>query len=66
DKYADMFGLPRDIRQLKSVMISQLGLEEGGQIEPTGEIEEEDLNESPEETEDVSQNTPISNNEEEE
>ncbi|MFX1365813.1 MAG: SMC-Scp complex subunit ScpB [Promethearchaeota archaeon] len=42
DKYADMFGLPRDIRQLKSVMISQLGIEEGGQIEPTGEIEEGD------------------------
>lgn len=66
DKYADMFGLPRDKRQMKSRMISQLGLGEGGQIEPSGEIEEEDLSESPEEIEDVSQNDSISNVKEEE
>ncbi|TKJ21900.1 MAG: SMC-Scp complex subunit ScpB [Promethearchaeota archaeon Loki_b32] len=41
DKYADMFGLPKDIRQLKSVMITQLGLEEEGQGEPPVEIEED-------------------------
>lgn len=41
DKYADMFGLPKDIRQMKSVMINQLGLEEGGQSEPPVEIEED-------------------------
>jgi len=41
DKYADMFGLPKDIRQMKSVMITQLGLEEVGQGEPPVEIEED-------------------------
>jgi len=66
EKYADMFGLPRDIRQMKSVMITQLGLDEGGQIEPSGEISEGDLSESPGEIEDVSQNDPISKNEERE
>lgn len=66
EKYADMFGLPRDIRQMKSVMITQLGLDEGGQIEPSGEISEGDLSESPGEIEDVSQNDPVSNNEESE
>jgi len=34
DKYADMFGLPKDIRQMKSVMITQLGLDERGISEP--------------------------------
>ena len=37
DKYADMFGLPKDIRQMKSVMITQLGLDEGGISEPAEE-----------------------------
>ncbi len=37
DRYADMFGLPKDIRQMKSVMITQLGLDEGGISEPTEE-----------------------------
>ncbi len=27
DKYADMFGLPKDIRQMKSKMVAQLGIE---------------------------------------
>ncbi|MEE9377227.1 MAG: SMC-Scp complex subunit ScpB [Candidatus Lokiarchaeia archaeon] len=37
DKYADMFGLPKDIRQMKSVMITQLGLDEKGISEPAEE-----------------------------
>ena len=37
DKYADMFGLPKDIRQMKSVMVTQLGLDEGGISEPAEE-----------------------------
>ena len=37
DKYADMFGLPKDIRQMKSVMITQLGLDERGISEPAEE-----------------------------
>lgn len=40
DKYAEMFGLPKDIRLMKQTMITQLGLEEGGKIEPSGEMEE--------------------------
>ena len=27
DKYSEMFGLPKDMRELKRVMISQLGVE---------------------------------------
>ncbi|KKN10098.1 hypothetical protein LCGC14_1039980 [marine sediment metagenome] len=27
DKYADMFGLPKDIRQMKNIMVKQLGIE---------------------------------------
>ena len=65
DKYADMFGLPKDIRQMKSVMITQLGLEEEGQVEPPveieedshsipiNEIEEEDLSENMDENKEV-------------
>ena len=35
DKYAEMFGLPKDKRLMKEVMIKQLGLEEGGTpVEP--------------------------------
>ena len=37
DKYADMFGLPKDIRQMKSVMVTQLDLDEGGISEPAEE-----------------------------
>ncbi len=39
DKYAEMFGLPKDIRQMKQVMVTQLGLEERGKSESSGEIE---------------------------
>ena len=28
DKYADMFGLPKDKHQLKQAMVTQLGIEE--------------------------------------
>jgi len=54
DKYAEMFGLPKDIRLLKQAMITQLGLEEGGKSEPSGEIENAD------------QGEPLSESEEEE
>ncbi|MFX1568151.1 MAG: SMC-Scp complex subunit ScpB [Promethearchaeota archaeon] len=37
DKYAEMFGLPKDKRLMKEVMIKQLGLEEGGT--PVGYVE---------------------------
>jgi len=40
DKYADMFGLPKDIRLMKEVMIKQLGIEEGGLSGPPSETEE--------------------------
>ena len=40
DKYAEMFGLPKDIRLMKQVMVKQLGVEERGQNAPSGEIEE--------------------------
>lgn len=32
DRYADMFGLPKNISQLKKAMITQLGVEEEGKI----------------------------------
>ncbi|MHA2007698.1 MAG: SMC-Scp complex subunit ScpB [Promethearchaeota archaeon] len=42
DKYADMFGLPKDKRQLKQAMITQLGIEEASleesQVERTEDI----------------------------
>ncbi len=40
DKYAEMFGLPKDKRLMKQVMVKQLGLEAGGQSGPPAEIEE--------------------------
>ncbi len=52
DKYAEMFGLPKDIRQMKQVMVTQLGLEERGKSESSGEIEK------------VDQGEPMSENEE--
>ena len=66
DKYAEMFGLPKDKRLMKQVMVKQLGLDEGGQIESSGEISEGFLSESPGEIEDVSQNDPVINNDESE
>ncbi|MFX1322818.1 MAG: SMC-Scp complex subunit ScpB [Promethearchaeota archaeon] len=39
DKYADMFGLPKNISQLKKAMITQLGVEEEGKSEQLGENE---------------------------
>jgi segregation and condensation protein B len=40
DKYAEMFGLPKDKMLMKEVMVKQLGLDEGGQSAPPAEIEE--------------------------
>lgn len=40
DKYADMFGLPKNISQLKKAMVTQLGVEEEGKNEQKGEKEE--------------------------
>ena len=39
DKYADMFGLPKNISQLKKAMVTQLGVEEEGKSEQLGEKE---------------------------
>jgi len=39
DKYADMFGLPKNISQLKKAMVTQLGVEEEGKSEQLGENE---------------------------
>ncbi|MFX0041434.1 MAG: SMC-Scp complex subunit ScpB [Candidatus Hodarchaeota archaeon] len=41
DKYADMFGLPKNISQLKKVMVTQLGVEEEGKSEQLSEEKEE-------------------------
>jgi len=40
DKYADMFGLPKNISQLKKAMVTQLGVEEEGKNEQPGENKE--------------------------
>ena len=42
DKYADMFGLPKDKHLLKQAMVSQLGIEEGSVNEQYEEGQEED------------------------
>ncbi len=42
DKYADMFGLPKDKHLLKQAMVSQLGIEEGSVNEQYEESQEED------------------------
>jgi segregation and condensation protein B len=41
DKYADMFGLPKNISQLKKAMVTQLGVEEDGKSEQVSEEKEE-------------------------
>ncbi len=40
DKYADMFGLPKNISQLKKAMVTQLGVEEEGKNEQPRENKE--------------------------
>ncbi len=40
DKYADMFGLPKDKHQLKQAMVTQLGIEEASLNQPQVESEE--------------------------
>ncbi|MFX1345433.1 MAG: SMC-Scp complex subunit ScpB [Promethearchaeota archaeon] len=42
DKYADMFGLPKDKHLLKQAMVSQLGIEEGSLNEQPEENQEKD------------------------
>ncbi|MFW9940017.1 MAG: SMC-Scp complex subunit ScpB, partial [Candidatus Thorarchaeota archaeon] len=42
DKYADMFGLPKDKHLLKQAMVSQLGIEEGSINEQPEENQEKD------------------------
>ncbi len=44
DKYADMFGLPRDIRQMKYVMITQLGIEQVMRNGSSDDVEQGDQN----------------------
>ena len=46
-----MFGLPKDIRLMKQVMVKQLGIEEGGQPIYPAEVEELEENEHIPETE---------------
>jgi segregation and condensation protein B len=41
EKYADMFGLPKNIQQLKQAMVTQLGIEEMSSSEPQFENGEE-------------------------
>ncbi|MFX1487791.1 MAG: SMC-Scp complex subunit ScpB, partial [Promethearchaeota archaeon] len=54
DKYADMFGLPKDKFQLKQAMITQLGIEESSIEEQSSEIEESMTGEQLKEPEDTS------------
>ncbi|MFX1478421.1 MAG: SMC-Scp complex subunit ScpB, partial [Promethearchaeota archaeon] len=54
DKYADMFGLPKDKFQLKQAMITQLGIEESSIEEQSSEIEEDMTEEQLVEPEDTS------------
>ena len=42
DKYADMFGLPKDKHQLKQAMVTQLGIEDGSTNEQFEENQEQD------------------------
>ncbi|MFW9879180.1 MAG: SMC-Scp complex subunit ScpB [Candidatus Thorarchaeota archaeon] len=48
DKYADMFGLPKDKFLLKQAMVTQLGIEEESTIESTPESTTEHLEENQE------------------
>jgi len=51
EKYADMFGLPKNIQQLKQAMVSQLGIEEISSSEPQFENGEELTDDTPVENE---------------
>jgi segregation and condensation protein B len=48
DKYADMFGLPKDKHLLKQAMVTQLGIEEGTVNEQSEENQEQDKTEQDE------------------
>ncbi len=53
DKYADMFGLPKDKTELKRAMVTQLGIEEISSSEPQVEIEEALTGKDEDESEEV-------------
>ncbi|MFX1323614.1 MAG: SMC-Scp complex subunit ScpB [Promethearchaeota archaeon] len=44
DKYADMFGLPKNIQQLKQAMVSQLGIDEASMEQSEVDNREQDPN----------------------
>jgi len=54
DKYAEMFGLPKNIEEMKRIMIAQLGLEEGAVVEKSSELQEEGSGEDVMDTEEIS------------
>ncbi|MFW9999939.1 MAG: SMC-Scp complex subunit ScpB [Candidatus Hodarchaeota archaeon] len=64
DKYAEMFGLPKDIRLMKQAMINQLGIGEGGEIKVSGETEEVEKVEDSIEIEEENQVEPMNENDE--
>ena len=45
EKYADMFGLPKDKRLLKQAMITQLGIEDGPSVDHSEQIPEQNKTE---------------------
>jgi segregation and condensation protein B len=53
DKYADMFGLPKDKTELKRAMITQLGIDESSSIKSQVETEEVLTSEAEDGTEEV-------------
>ncbi|MFX0104585.1 MAG: SMC-Scp complex subunit ScpB [Candidatus Hodarchaeota archaeon] len=64
DKYADMFGLPKDKNELKLAMVTQLGLEEGGIAEPTDESLHTEESLPVDEHEPIDESKPLGENEE--
>ena len=53
EKYAEMFGLPKDREEMKRVMIAQLGLEDAPADEQFSEPEEDIISEELNETENI-------------
>ncbi|MFX1418857.1 MAG: SMC-Scp complex subunit ScpB [Promethearchaeota archaeon] len=56
DKYADLFGLPKDKNELKRAMVEQLGIEEISRNETPDEDELYDASETLNETENIHEN----------
>ena len=65
DKYADMFGLPKDKTQLKRAMVTQLGIEEVPSSKSQVETEEDLTSEAGDDTEEVIANDLFIKSEEE-